>query len=91
MVLTPDSDYRRANRVAERLRRKMEGYDFPGVPHVVTGSFGVAQAGPGESAAACCKRVDKALYQAKEGGAEPGGPVQCAVSIGEKTSASATY
>ena len=68
LILTPDSDYRRANRVAERLRRKMEGYDFPGVPHVVTGSFGVAQAGAGESAAACCKRVDTALYQAKEGG-----------------------
>lgn len=68
MVLTPDSDHRRANRVAERLRRKLEGYDFPGVPHVVTGSFGVAEAGAGESSAACIKRVDAALYQAKESG-----------------------
>ena len=68
MILTPDSDYRRANRVAERLRRKMEGCDFPGVEHVVTGSFGVGQAESGESAASLIKRVDEALYRAKEGG-----------------------
>jgi len=65
MILTPDSDHRRANRVAERLRRKIEGNDFPKVPHVVSASFGVAQAGQGESVSSLLKRVDEALYQAK--------------------------
>ncbi|MBU1002968.1 MAG: diguanylate cyclase [Proteobacteria bacterium] len=65
MVLTPDSDHRRATRVAERLRRKVEGCDFPGVPHVISASFGVAQATRGESSSSLLKRVDEALYQAK--------------------------
>lgn len=65
MVLTPESDHRRANRVAERLRRKVEGFDFPGVPTVISASFGVAQAAPGESTASLLKRVDEALYRAK--------------------------
>ncbi|BBD07340.1 sensor domain-containing diguanylate cyclase [Desulfovibrio ferrophilus] len=65
MVLTPNSDHRRANRVAERLRRKVEGYDFPGVPQVISASFGVAQATAGESTSSLLKRVDEALYQAK--------------------------
>lgn len=68
MVLSPDSDVRRANRVAERLRRKIEGGDFPGVNRVVTSSFGVAQHVGGQSLEALLKRVDDALYRAKDGG-----------------------
>ncbi|WP_461211080.1 GGDEF domain-containing protein [Desulfocurvus sp. DL9XJH121] len=67
-VLSPDSDYRRGNRVAERLRRKMEGSDFPGVDFVVTASFGVGQAGMGESAVSLVARVERALGMAKASG-----------------------
>jgi len=68
IILSASSDINRARRVAERLRRKIEGHDFPGLPWVVTGSFGVAQHKPGESVEQLLRRVDEALYRAKETG-----------------------
>ena len=68
MVLAVRSDLNRARRLAERLRRNIEGHDFTGIPRSVTGSFGVAAQAPGESVEALVKRVDEALYRAKEGG-----------------------
>ncbi|MDY6852349.1 MAG: diguanylate cyclase [Thermodesulfobacteriota bacterium] len=68
MVLAAESDVRRARRVAERLRRKIEAFDFTGVPTVLTSSFGVAQYTPGEDLEVFIKRVDEALYKAKQGG-----------------------
>lgn len=68
MVLAVRSDLNRARRLAERLRRNIEGTDFTGVPRPVTGSFGVAAQAPGESVEALVKRVDEALYRAKKGG-----------------------
>ncbi len=68
MVVTPDSDLRRASRVAERLRRKIEGYDFKGVRRVVTSSIGVAAHQPGEALEDLVQRVDAALYKAKNAG-----------------------
>ena len=68
MVLAVRSDLNRARRLAERLRRNIEGTDFTGVPRPVTSSFGVAAQAPGESVEALVKRVDEALYRAKTGG-----------------------
>lgn len=68
MVITPNSDLRRANRVAERLRRKIEGSDFTGVNRVITSSFGVAPRTPGQSVEDLVKSVDEALYRAKNSG-----------------------
>ena len=68
MVLAVRSDLNRARRLAERLRRNIEGTDFTGVPRTVTGSFGVVAQAPGESVEALVKRVDEALYRAKNGG-----------------------
>ena len=68
MVLAAESNVRRARRVAERLRRKIEAFDFTGVPTVLTSSFGVAQYSPGEDLGDFTKRVDEALYKAKQGG-----------------------
>ncbi len=68
MVLAVRSDLNRARRLAERLRRNIEGADFTGVPRPVTSSFGVAAQAPGESVEALVKRVDEALYRAKTGG-----------------------
>ncbi len=68
MILAAESDVRRARRVAERLRRKIEAFDFTGVPTVVTSSFGVTQYRPDEALEDFIKRVDQALYKAKQSG-----------------------
>jgi len=68
MILAAESDVRRARRVAERLRRKIEAFDFTGVRTVVTSSFGVTQYRPDEALEDFIKRVDQALYKAKQSG-----------------------
>ncbi|WP_161598437.1 GGDEF domain-containing response regulator [Pseudodesulfovibrio senegalensis] len=68
MVLSPGSSMQRTAQVAERLRRAVESFSFTGVPRPVTSSFGAAVAAGSEDREAFVKRVDMALYQAKEGG-----------------------
>ncbi len=55
--------------VAERLREAVESMDFAhGAPKRVTASLGVAEITADEDDKAFCKRVDQALYRAKNGG-----------------------
>lgn len=67
MVLLPDTDIDDAKWLAERLRRRVAATGFPEAGQV-TISIGVAQYALGESKDAVLKRVDDALYRAKESG-----------------------
>jgi len=68
MVLCINATMQRTRRVAERLRGSVEQFSFTGVPRTITSSFGVAIHAYGESVDELVKRVDKALYEAKETG-----------------------
>jgi diguanylate cyclase (GGDEF)-like protein len=68
MVLAAGSGLARAARVADRLCRVVAGHDFSGVSRQVTCSFGVVEHRAGESREQVLKRVDQALYRAKQGG-----------------------
>ncbi|WP_147819422.1 sensor domain-containing diguanylate cyclase [Salidesulfovibrio onnuriiensis] len=68
MVLAPASDMDRVRQVAERLRQAVEDFSFSGVPRTVTSSFGIVEYVRGESQDEFIKRVDEALYRAKETG-----------------------
>ncbi|UCF97926.1 MAG: diguanylate cyclase [Spirochaetaceae bacterium] len=61
------SDGATAAEAAERIRSSLETFDFKDVGKV-TASFGVTEYRCGEVADTLLKRVDKALYRAKEQG-----------------------
>lgn len=67
VILTPSTGYRSAAAVAEKLRVAVAEHEFPDVGHV-TISLGVAELLPDESAGELFKRVDTALYAAKNSG-----------------------
>lgn len=68
MVLLSGADLRQARALAERLRIAVESFDFTNVPDGCTSSFSVGQWQQQETRAAFLKRLDKALYEAKETG-----------------------
>lgn len=73
VVVMPDTDLGVANRVAERIRRRIAGEIFPverGARAVeVTVSVGIATlAGISDTAPVILKRADEALYRAKRSG-----------------------
>jgi diguanylate cyclase (GGDEF)-like protein/hemerythrin-like metal-binding protein len=77
VVLISAAGHRRAATVAETLRGAIAGHRFPGVG-TVTISLGVAEHDGTEAADAWFRRLDDALYAAKDGGrnrvvADPGG------------------
>ncbi len=67
MLLTPEVDLESAYLLAEKLRKVVDGFTFTTVGHI-TCSIGVIQLGADEDCTALCKRVDAALYKAKESG-----------------------
>lgn len=67
MALLPETDLAGGRRLAERMRTAAEACDF-GLGRPVTISLGVAQYRTGEAANHLTRRVDDALYRAKEGG-----------------------
>jgi len=67
MLVLPGTDVAGAQRVAETLRRKVEGCEFPTVGRV-TVSVGYAEASATENVDELFKRVDEALYAAKRAG-----------------------
>jgi diguanylate cyclase (GGDEF)-like protein len=62
------SDLNRAKRVAERLRRKIEGNNFSQVSSVVTSSLAVSEIQPKDSADALLARLEASLDAAVEQG-----------------------
>ncbi|WP_254956737.1 MULTISPECIES: GGDEF domain-containing protein [unclassified Cyanobium] len=67
LVLMPHSSGEEARRLAEKLRRLVAETPVEDVG-TVTASFGVAQRRPQEPAEAWFRRVDGALYRAKQAG-----------------------
>ncbi|NCD08309.1 MAG: diguanylate cyclase [Negativicutes bacterium] len=67
LVLLPNTDAKNAAVAAEKLRRALEEFEHPSVGRV-TSSFGVAEKKKEESFLQWYKRVDDALYHAKETG-----------------------
>lgn len=67
LLLSPGVTLDQAAVLAEKLRHLIHGHEFPG-PGQVTCSFGVAQLQPEEEQRSLVKRVDLALYRAKEAG-----------------------
>lgn len=67
MLLAPETSLEQAVRLAEKVRGAMKCTDFP-VEGRVTASFGVVEVHSQESVKSVVKRVDNALYLAKEEG-----------------------
>jgi diguanylate cyclase (GGDEF)-like protein/hemerythrin-like metal-binding protein len=67
MVLAPGTPGRGGIQLAEKLRALIAETPL-GPAGLVTGSFGVAELRPGETAEALLARADQALYAAKSGG-----------------------
>lgn len=67
VVLLPNTDVKNAAITAEKLRIALEEFEHPSVGRV-TSSFGVAEKRKDESFLQWYKRVDDALYHAKETG-----------------------
>jgi diguanylate cyclase (GGDEF)-like protein len=71
LILLPDTPTQGALRVAETLRREIEGYAVPWSDEAlrVTASFGITSVTPGEmDPLAVIARADEALYRAKQDG-----------------------
>lgn len=73
VVLLPETDIKRAQMLAERLRAAVEGMkirrsDSAAVITTITASFGVASYRAGDTMKTLMDRADKALYQAKSDG-----------------------
>ncbi len=68
MVLMPGTPLALASSIAERIRCVLEAEVMEPIVGPVTSSFGVAELAIGESGESLLKRVDAAMYQAKEGG-----------------------
>lgn len=66
-VLLPQTNLSQAGIVAEKLRSALERYNHPGIG-CITASFGVAEIKENEPWESWFKRVDIALYQAKDQG-----------------------
>jgi diguanylate cyclase (GGDEF)-like protein len=68
-IITPETDLESALAVADKLRRVVESWHFPGVPRPVTISAGVAEfPAQGGTRDDLVKSADEALYAAKQSG-----------------------
>jgi len=67
MLLAPETSLEQAVRLAEKIRGAIKHTDFP-IQGSVTASFGVVEVHSPESVKSVMKRVDNALYLAKEKG-----------------------
>ncbi|WP_051654139.1 diguanylate cyclase [Persephonella sp. KM09-Lau-8] len=67
VIIAPETDISGTRILAEKLRKKIEEYNFDKVGKV-TSSFGVTEATPEDTPDSIVKRADQALYLAKEKG-----------------------
>jgi diguanylate cyclase (GGDEF)-like protein len=68
VILLPDTDQQGAAELAERMRQDVAQYEFPGVPEMVTASFGVTTVTQAQAGVEVLKKVDEALYSSKKQG-----------------------
>ena len=68
IILLPHTVLEEAVAMAERIRKKLEGREMPSTGVTVTASLGVVQLEEGDTMDSLLKRVDEALYRAKEEG-----------------------
>lgn len=68
VLLTPDTGIDSAMEAAERIRALIASASIEPLHAPVTASFGVAELQPGEQATSLLKRIDNALYAAKQAG-----------------------
>ncbi|MGK2953582.1 MAG: GGDEF domain-containing protein [Thiobacillus sp.] len=68
LVLMPHTTLAQAAAKAEQIRSKLAAVPIDPLPRVITSSFGAAELAPMETGESLLKRVDAALYQAKETG-----------------------
>ena len=68
VILMPDSDLANALAAAQRIRATLAAARIEPLPAEVTASFGVAELGAGEQGDALLRRIDGALYAAKQAG-----------------------
>lgn len=68
IVLLPHTTLKQAAAKAEEIRRALAAAAIEPLPSIVTSSFGVAELAYQESGESLLKRVDAALYQAKDSG-----------------------
>ncbi|GGC93425.1 GGDEF domain-containing protein [Vreelandella lutescens] len=67
VILAPETSLKQAAQLAEKIRQRIRNASFPGADPV-TVSLGVAEAAARDTIKSVMKRVDNALYQAKESG-----------------------
>ena len=68
-IMLPETHGENALNVAEKLRREIADYNFPGIPRSVTISVGVAEfPHHGKNRDELIRAADEALYAAKQAG-----------------------
>ncbi len=67
LILAIESDLDDAEKIAERMRKKLQSVEFEKVGKI-TASFGVAELQEGDTRSSLIKRADEALYKAKNKG-----------------------
>lgn len=67
IILAPETPREQAAKLAEKIRQRIASASFPGADRV-TVSLGVAEAAAHDTPKSMMKRVDNALYHAKESG-----------------------
>jgi diguanylate cyclase (GGDEF)-like protein len=68
LLMLPETTLAGAEQLAGRIRASIESLPIEGIPHPVTASFGVTMAQKDDNTETLLRRVDEALYQAKEQG-----------------------
>jgi len=70
LIVCPNTQLKAAHALAERIRAAVSDFQFPGVPHRLTVSVGIAAYDPkrDRDSSAFLSRVDSALYLAKNEG-----------------------
>jgi len=68
VFILPEATIKDAGTLAEKLRRQVEKYAFPGAGNTVTISIGVTAWARGDDATEILARADQALYRAKQSG-----------------------
>jgi diguanylate cyclase (GGDEF)-like protein len=67
LIICPETCKDEAYPLADKLQKKVAGLRFQDA-EAITGSFGLAQLGAKEGIEDLIRRVDQALYQAKDAG-----------------------